>query len=123
MLRLANFIEQKEVLRRSLSTGRIIHASKRVPLEQPGPPHLPIGEQREFEDLVREAARRQDQSLVFSDPSKKAFPKDDLHPDAPKRPKPEFEGDVNPVTGERGGPKIEPVKHNDWSHSGRVTDF
>lgn len=36
---------------------------------------------------------------------------------------PEFEGDVNPVTGERGGPKQDPLKHNDWSFNGRVTDF
>lgn len=36
---------------------------------------------------------------------------------------PEFEGDVNPKTGEMGGPKQDPLKHNDWSFNGRVTDF
>jgi hypothetical protein len=42
---------------------------------------------------------------------------------------PEFEGDVNPKTGEVGGPKNEPLrwgstgKTGDWSYNGRVTDF
>ena len=40
----------------------------------------------------------------------------------------EFEGDVNPVTGEQGGPKREPVGRwgeddGDWSFKGRVSDF
>ena len=46
-----------------------------------------------------------------------------LHPDAREPPKAEFEGDVNPVTGERGGPKQEPLRHGDWSFGGRATDF
>jgi len=43
--------------------------------------------------------------------------------------KPEFAGDVNPVTGEKGGPKREPVgrwgkdEGGDWSFIGRVSDF
>ncbi|KAK4245745.1 hypothetical protein C7999DRAFT_33888 [Corynascus novoguineensis] len=39
---------------------------------------------------------------------------------------PEFEGDRNPVTGEVGGPKNEPLRWGsagDWSFNGRVTDF
>lgn len=36
---------------------------------------------------------------------------------------PEFEGEVNPETGEIGGPKQDPLRHNDWSFNGRVTDF
>lgn len=37
---------------------------------------------------------------------------------------PEFEGDVNPVTGEVGGPKQDPLRHaNEWAYNGRVTDF
>lgn len=39
---------------------------------------------------------------------------------------PEFEGDVNPKTGEVGGPKNEPLRwgsHSDYSFNGRVTDF
>ncbi len=123
MSRLANFTKQKEALRRALSTRPVLYASKRVAFGQPSPPPLPINEQREFEDLIKQASRGQDQTRVLPDSLKKAIPNDELHRDAPKRPKPDFEGDVNPVTGERGGPKIEPIKHNDWSHSGRVTDF
>lgn len=47
----------------------------------------------------------------------------EMHPDAYKKPEPEFEGDVNPKTGEVNGPKNEPLKHGDWSFGGRVTDF
>ncbi|KAI0454267.1 hypothetical protein F5B21DRAFT_246546 [Xylaria acuta] len=39
---------------------------------------------------------------------------------------PEFEGDVNPRTGEVGGPKNEPLRWGaggDYSFNGRVTDF
>ena len=42
---------------------------------------------------------------------------------------PEFEGEVNPKTGEVGGPKNEPLRwgsgegRGDWSYNGRVTDF
>lgn len=39
---------------------------------------------------------------------------------------PEFQGDRNPVTGEVGGPKNEPLRwgsSGDWSFNGRVTDF
>jgi hypothetical protein len=43
-----------------------------------------------------------------------------------KKAEPEFEGDVNPKTGEAGGPKNEPLKwggRGDWSYNGKVTDF
>ena len=38
------------------------------------------------------------------------------------------DGDINPATGERGGPKREPVQRwieeeGDWSFKGRVSDF
>ena len=36
---------------------------------------------------------------------------------------PEFEGNVNPKTGEVNGPKQDPTRHGDWSFNGRVTDF
>jgi hypothetical protein len=51
---------------------------------------------------------------------------DELHPDIRRGAKPEFEGDVNPKTGEVGGPKNEPLRwgeKGDWSYNGRVTDF
>ncbi|RDL40216.1 Uncharacterized protein BP5553_00195 [Venustampulla echinocandica] len=51
---------------------------------------------------------------------------DELHPDIRRGAKPEFEGDVNPKTGEVGGPKNDPLRWGakaDWSYNGRVTDF
>ena len=51
---------------------------------------------------------------------------EELHPDIRRGAKPEFEGDVNPVTGEVGGPKNEPLRWGhggDWSYNGRCTDF
>ncbi|RFU28227.1 hypothetical protein B7463_g8109, partial [Scytalidium lignicola] len=51
---------------------------------------------------------------------------DELHPDIRQGARPEFEGDVNPKTGEVGGPKNEPLRwggDGDWSYNGRVTDF
>jgi hypothetical protein len=54
---------------------------------------------------------------------------EELHPDIRRGAKPEFEGDRNPVTGEVGGPKNEPLRwgstgaKGDWSYNGRVTDF
>ncbi|KAI9365108.1 hypothetical protein BD770DRAFT_377797 [Pilaira anomala] len=82
-------------------------------LNRAGP--LPLGDkakQKEMLDLIR----KKQVSNASSNGT-------DLHEDAIKKPKPEFEGDVNPKTGEVNGPKNEPVKHNDWSYGGRVTDF
>ncbi|KAF8633275.1 hypothetical protein AX17_004450 [Amanita inopinata Kibby_2008] len=85
-------------------------------LNRPSPISLPREQQREFEDLVRRAQSS-------SEPSEADVA---LHPDAREPVKPEFEGDVNPATGERGGPKREPIKRwveGDWSFKGRVSDF
>jgi Protein of unknown function (DUF1674) len=85
---------------------------RHVSINRPGPIPLPRDEQREFEDLQRKA------NLPTS-----------LHRDAPTPVAPEFEGDVNPTTGEKGGPKREPVTRStadpggDWSFKGRVSDF
>ncbi|TPX71672.1 hypothetical protein CcCBS67573_g06062 [Chytriomyces confervae] len=78
--------------------------------EQPGP--VPLADrtkQLEFERLVKE----------FNDKS------DQPHPDAPQnKPKAEFEGAKNPVTGEVNGPKgPEPTRFGDWEKNGRVYDF
>ncbi len=51
---------------------------------------------------------------------------EELHPNVRRGAAPDFEGDVNPKTGEVGGPKNEPVRwgaSGDWSYNGRVTDF
>ena len=100
---------RSSILFRAMSSG--------IPLNRPSPPPLPREEQREFERLLQAAQTPlsvQDGGL-------------DIHPDARRPIKADFEGDVNPATGERGGPKKEPVKkwgpEGDWSHSGRVTDF
>ena len=46
------------------------------------------------------------------------------HPDVEREPLPEWPGDVNPHTGERGGPKgPEPTRYGDWERKGRVSDF
>ncbi|KAL1916398.1 uncharacterized protein VTP21DRAFT_5589 [Calcarisporiella thermophila] len=79
-------------------------------LSRPMP--IPIGDkeaQREFEELVRQNMNQTDS--------------EGKHPDAKEALPEEFEGDRNPATGEIGGPKQEPLKHGDWSFSGKVTDF
>jgi hypothetical protein len=93
-------------------------------LSWPSPPSLSRKEQREFEELQRRAQAPLSHSSSDD-------PEVDLtrHPDAPKVIKPDFEGAVNPRTGEEGGPKKEPVGKwsedtgGDWSYKGRVTDF
>ena len=118
----------------------------------PSPLRLPADQQAEFERLQREAEARLSShndidipppSLATSrhvtTPSPQTAPQqtkaksqdDEVSPGtlsggirqgAP----PEFEGDVNPKTGEVGGPKNEPLRwggNGDWSYNGRVTDF
>jgi len=89
------------------------------PLFRPSPPPLPRADQREFEELVRQA------QTPFASASEEALA---MHPDARPPVQPEFDGEVNPTTGEKGGPKREPVKQwtedgGDWSFKGRVSDF
>jgi hypothetical protein len=92
-------------------------------INRPAPPPLAREEQREFETLLRAAQTPLSVPTANSDPVELA-----LHPDAPQPLKAEFESDVNPKTGEEGGPKREPVgkwanSEGDWSFKGRVTDF
>ncbi|GKT44262.1 succinate dehydrogenase cytochrome B subunit, mitochondrial [Colletotrichum spaethianum] len=59
-------------------------------------------------------------------PTVAATEEDTMHPNYVRGAPPEFEGDVNPRTGEVGGPKREPLRWGaggDWSYNGRVTDF
>ncbi|KAJ0339381.1 hypothetical protein COL922a_004492 [Colletotrichum nupharicola] len=59
-------------------------------------------------------------------PTISASEEDTMHPAYVRGAPPEFEGDVNPRTGEVGGPKREPLRWGsggDWSYNGRVTDF
>lgn len=46
------------------------------------------------------------------------------HPDAEKEPLERFPNDINPKTGERGGPRgPEPTRYGDWERKGRCIDF
>lgn len=96
-------------------------------IARPGPHPLPLEDQKEFEELVRKAQAPLSTSpkthVTSSNGDELLEAAVERHPDARKPIPAEFEGDVNPVTGERGGPKREPVKHNDWSYGGKVTDF
>jgi len=104
---------------RFLATSSRVLAIRPPPISRPGPPPLPKAEQEEFERLVKAA------QTVGSTPAPTAPLADLQHPDLRRTPKPDFEGDVNPVTGERGGPKKDPFLAGDadWQYSGRVTDF
>jgi hypothetical protein len=97
----------------------------------PGPPRLAKEDQEEFERLQRQA-NTQIAIEEFNDKISKAKSTEsspsESHPELDKtfqyyKIVPEFEGDVNPKTGEVGGPKQEPLRHGDWAYNGRVTDF
>ncbi|KAK4056284.1 hypothetical protein OIO90_002728 [Microbotryomycetes sp. JL221] len=97
---------------------------------RPGPPPLPRVDQREFEELQRRVNAPASQPIieaVSGDNITTQHVVDDesltMHPDVRKKPTPQFKGDTNPVTGEVGGPKREPLQHGDWSYGGRATDF
>jgi hypothetical protein len=75
----------------------------------PAPPQLSPKEQKEWSELQKKAESTS-QQVYF-------------HPDVRRKPKPEFEGERNPSTGETGGPKNDPLRHGDYSYGGRVTDF
>lgn len=77
-------------------------------LNRPGPFPLPKKDQDEFEALQKKATEDSEGSA--------------LHPAVFSRYE-EFTGDKNPVTGEIGGPKQDPLRHGDYSFDGRVTDF
>ncbi|KAK9477474.1 hypothetical protein V1514DRAFT_333761 [Lipomyces japonicus] len=96
-------------------------SSARLPLTQarPAPPRLPAEQQQEFEELQRQA----ESSSSSAPASSGVNPQQQYHPDFRGRTIAEFEGDVNPKTGEIGGPKQDPLRHGDYAFNGRVTDF
>jgi hypothetical protein len=100
-----------------LATSSRTLAIRPPPISRPGPPQLPKADQEEFEKLVKAA------QTVGSSPAATTSEAELQHPDVRRTPKPDFEGDVNPVTGERGGPKKDPFLAGDadWQFSGRVT--
>ncbi|CAG8584093.1 6660_t:CDS:2 [Dentiscutata heterogama] len=88
-------------------------------LKRPGP--IPLGdpkEQKEFEELVRKNQGSFTSAIM-------AVEEEELqvHPDAREKLPAEFEGEKNPVTGEIGGPKQDPLKHGDWIISGRIAEI
>ncbi|KAI0171685.1 DUF1674-domain-containing protein [Hypoxylon sp. FL1284] len=102
----------------------------------PSPPRLPADEQAEFERLQRTANTQQGFNPTstpdFASPaagsSSAAVEEGGELAPTPLRKgaPPEFEGEVNPKTGEVGGPKNEPLRWGaagDYSFNGRVTDF
>jgi hypothetical protein len=106
----------------------------------PSPLRLPPDEQAEFERLQRAANTQEPLDPVAAEAAlgssssegASAAAADTADADSasnlPLRQgaPPEFEGDVNPRTGEVGGPKNEPLRWGsggDWSYNGRVTDF
>src|SRR5947208_1993095 len=114
------------------STSRLSSTFQTIP----SPPRLPPKEQAEFERLQRAStgafSTPQSSPATSSSQEPSAQPNtatqngDELHPDTRQGAAPEFEGEVNPKTGEVGGPKNEPLRwggDGDWSYNGRVTDF
>ncbi|KAH9839519.1 uncharacterized protein C8Q71DRAFT_704541, partial [Rhodofomes roseus] len=98
----------------------------RGPLDRPSPPPLPREQQREFEELMR-AAQTPLAQPTRGDTAVNVEADLSLHPDARRPIQSDFDGDVNPATGEQGGPKQEPARkwgdEGDWSFKGRVSDF
>ncbi|OCF42745.1 hypothetical protein I317_03476 [Kwoniella heveanensis CBS 569] len=92
---------------------------------RPGPPPLPAADQAEFDALLKANATIGASPEIVTNPEKGIKATEEQHKDVRRGPKPEFEGDVNPKTGERGGPKNDPfiAGDQDWQFGGRVTDF
>lgn len=96
---------------------------------EPSPPKLSIEEQEEFEQLQRQAVTQE----IIKNYNNNDKDKDKDSLDSSRQNKnlspeyrqtiPEFDGDINPKTGEINGPKQDPIRHGDWSFNGRVTDF
>ncbi len=102
---------------------------------KPGPPRLEEKYQKEFERLQQivnsQSVIDEYNAELKSEGHKNDLSNEDIldkndiglfHP-AYNKTIPEFEGDVNPKTGEVGGPKQDPLRHGDYSFNGRVTDF
>lgn len=97
----------------------------------PSPPRLPKEQQQEFENLQRMANsqaaideyNQQIEEKGYADANIGENKSDVGAKTLYFKTIPEFEGERNPETGEIGGPKQNPLRHNDWSFNGRVTDF
>lgn len=150
LLRLPRQLSRRAIPFRALSTTTP-RLSSPFPTA-PAPPRLPKEEQEIFDRLQkqstgafstpREEPAATSTSASFSAASVRArinqspdssvgevkrIPEgEEVHPNLRRGAPPEFEGDVNPKTGEVGGPKVEPQRWGatgDYSYNGRVTDF
>lgn len=151
---LPRLLSARALSRRALSTTPR-HAAASPFKTAPSPPRLPKEEQEIFEQLQKASTGAFSTPKASSDPSNStptaselkarinqspasdsgpeetirveaAGEGEELHPNLRRGAPPEFEGDVNPKTGEVGGPKNEPLRwghQGDWSYNGRVTDF
>jgi len=135
--------------RRPFSTTSTIRSSWTL---GPSPPRLPKEEQEIFEQLQQQstgafstprpsptesdtqsqqASRSSEADAMLEQLRERARlaakgDGEELHPNVRRGAAPEFEGDINPKTGEVGGPKNDPLRWGDagdWSYNGRVTDF
>ncbi|KAI0966114.1 hypothetical protein F4678DRAFT_466904 [Xylaria arbuscula] len=139
--------------RQTLLHQRIRQASTSNFQNHPSPPRLSPEEQAEFERLQRTANTQEgfnatstpDFTITTDTTSSTSPTQRSTQPETPalstntntdantamstplrKGAPPEFEGEVNPRTGEVGGPKNEPLRWGaggDYSFNGRVTDF
>lgn len=107
-----------------------------APMSRPAPPALPRAQQEELERLIKQAnaptsaSASEASDVVSSDRPEKIISstasnkqEESFHP-AYRKIKVEFEGEVNPKTGEVGGPKRDPFNASegkDWQYGGRVT--
>lgn len=116
---------------RCISIRRSLHTTARRNVDatfsnRPSPPRLPAHLQKEFEELQRKAVTPLASSSSNAGQDEvAAIPQgEEVHPDMRRKPKPEFDGDVNPRTGEVGGPKNDPLGYEkEWTYGGRATDF
>jgi hypothetical protein len=150
LLRLPRHLSRRVFPSRAISTTAPRHASSFA--DAPAPPRLPKEEQEVFERLQKQSTgafstprdesaatststsfsaadvrARINQSPNSSAEETKRIPEgEEVHPNLRRGAPPEFEGDINPKTGEVGGPKVEPQRWGatgDYSYNGRVTDF
>jgi hypothetical protein len=96
---------------KSLSTTSSSSNKKPSYTPSPSPPALPPKEQKEFISLINQSnSSPQDQNK-----------NNQTHPDLRNLGPEEFQGDINPKTGEVNGPKRDPLKWpNEWGYGGRV---
>lgn len=100
---------------RALSTS----APSLAAFNRPAPPPLPRSQQKDFEELLRRVNAPASQAAAdFAAGEGTELPTEAeatnmMHPQFRAKLGAEFEGEVNPITGESGGSKREPLKHGE----------